>query len=143
MASKRKSSPQAFPRNLILFGLIAIVAVVLFALSTSLSPVSSAPQMIDPAQYQSQFSGVSHLLLDVRTLEEFASGRIDGATNISVETLPNRLNEVPRDVPIVVYCRSGNRSAVAVQILADAGYTHVYDLGGIIRWQAQGLPVVE
>jgi len=48
---------------------------------------------------------------------------------------------VPSDVPVVVYCRSDNRSATASQILDRAGYETVYDLGGIIAWSAQGLPV--
>jgi rhodanese-related sulfurtransferase len=42
----------------------------------------------------------------------------------------------------VVYCRSGNRSAAAARILTDAGYTPVYDLGGIQDWVAEGLPIM-
>lgn len=104
---------------------------------------ASAVQDIAPAQYQQQFAQAAapHLLLDVRTPEEFNSGHIPGAVNISVETLADRLSEVPRDQPVVVYCRSGNRSATAAQILAEAGYADVYDLGGITTWAAQGLPV--
>ncbi len=100
--------------------------------------------LISPQVYQQQFisQAQSHFLLDVRTPEEFASGHIEGASNISVQTLAQRLAEVPRDQPIVVYCRSGNRSAQAARILAQAGYTDVYDLGGIITWQAAGYPVV-
>jgi len=41
----------------------------------------------------------------------------------------------------VVYCRSGNRSATASEILADAGYNDIYDMGGIIDWQNAGYPV--
>ena len=80
-------------------------------------------------------------LIDVRTPEEFASGFIAGAVNIPVDQLSQRLNEVPQDEPVVVYCHSGNRSHQASQILEDAGYSQVYDLGGISQWQAAGMPV--
>ncbi len=98
---------------------------------------------ISPADYQSQFvsSGTAHLLIDVRTPEEFNSGHIEGAVNIPVDALASRLNEVPSGQPVVVYCRSGNRSAQASNILAQAGYSTVYDLGGIIDWTAQGYPI--
>ncbi|MCC6612872.1 MAG: rhodanese-like domain-containing protein [Anaerolineae bacterium] len=98
---------------------------------------------ITPADYETQFaaSGAEHLLVDVRTPEEFAEGHIPGAVNISVQTLPDRLNEIPRDIPVVVYCRSGNRSGQASQILAQAGYETIYDLGAITAWQAAGLPI--
>ncbi|HAJ38754.1 MAG TPA: rhodanese-like domain-containing protein [Chloroflexi bacterium] len=97
---------------------------------------------ITPADYQAQFgAGVDHLLLDVRTPEEFNSGHIPGAVNISVDQLAQRLSEVPQDKPVVLYCRSGNRSNQAAQILDRAGYTQIYDLGGIVTWQQQGYPV--
>lgn len=98
---------------------------------------------IAPAEYQAQFESVGgdHYLLDVRTPGEFDGGHIPGADNISVQTLQQRLAEVPQDKPIVVYCRSGNRSAQAARILQAAGYETIYDLGGIIEWQAAGLPV--
>jgi rhodanese-related sulfurtransferase len=97
---------------------------------------------ITPADYQAQFgAGAEHLLLDVRTPEEFAGGHIPGAVNISVEQLAQRLNEVPQDKPVVLYCRSGNRSNQAAQILDRAGYPQIYDLGGIGAWAQQGYPV--
>ncbi|MCA9914215.1 MAG: rhodanese-like domain-containing protein, partial [Anaerolineae bacterium] len=82
-----------------------------------------------------------HLLIDVRTPAEYASGHIAGSINIPVEELSNRLSEVPQGEEIVVYCRSGNRSATAARILADNGYSPVYDLGGIIAWQSAGYPL--
>lgn len=109
-------------------------------------PVAQAPTKINvkitPADYQTQFgAGADHLLLDVRTPEEFNSGHIPGAVNISVDQLAQRLSEVPQDKPVVLYCRSGNRSNQAAQILDRAGYTQIYDLGGIITWQQQGYPI--
>lgn len=114
------------------------------------SPVASrsvaanaTQQLLAPAGYQSQFvqPGRRHTLLDVRTPEEFAAEYIPGAINIPVQVLGEQLHEVPNSQPVVIYCRSGNRSKIAMQILAQAGHTELYDLGGIIDWKAAGLPV--
>lgn len=100
-------------------------------------------QTISPANYQAQFIDnlTPHVLIDVRTPQEFDSGHIANSINISVDQIASRLSEIPRDQPIVVYCRSGNRSAQASQILSNAGYTVIYDLGGINQWTAQGFPL--
>lgn len=110
------------------------------------SAVAAAPEKVNtkiaPADYQSKFgAGSDHILIDVRTPEEFASGHIPGSVNIPVDSLGQRLSEVPQDKPVVLYCRSGNRSNQAAQILDQAGYTQIYDLGGIVTWQQQGYPV--
>lgn len=74
-------------------------------------------------------------LIDVRTPAEFSAGHIDGATNIPVDQLSGRLSALgDKSQPVVVYCRSGARSARAASMLRNAGYTNVYDLGGIGNW---------
>lgn len=74
------------------------------------------------------------LLLDVRTHAEFREGHLPHALNLPVQELPARLHEVgPTSRPIVVYCRSGGRSAQAAQLLARAGYT-VKDIGPMHAW---------
>lgn len=106
--------------------------------------IASLPSLISPAQYQGAFVGgeVDYLLLDVRTPQEFNGGHIDGAINIPVQELAQRISEVPADQPIVVYCRSGNRSATATDILTGAGYEDVYDIaGGTVAWSAAGYPL--
>lgn len=76
------------------------------------------------------------ILLDVRTEQEYKELRIPGSVLIPVADLPDRLSELPKDPakPIVIYCRSGNRSATAAGILAKAGFPVIYDMGGIIDW---------
>lgn len=106
----------------------------------------SAPagyESIRPQEYQQRFvqGKEKHVLLDVRTSEEVRGGKIPGAKHIALQVLEQRLNELPKDQPIVVYCRSGNRSRTAADILARAGFTQLYDLGGIMQWQMAGLPV--
>lgn len=74
------------------------------------------------------------LLLDVRTPEEFRDRHLDGAVNIPVQELGTRLGELgAKDRPIVVYCRSGARSATATKVMKSAGYD-VLDIGGIGNW---------
>ena len=76
------------------------------------------------------------VILDVRTEEEYQEGHVPGAIVIPNETISSGpLEELPDlDQAILVYCRSGNRSAQAAKKLAEAGYTQVYDFGGIIDW---------
>ena len=73
------------------------------------------------------------ILLDVRSPSEFAEGHIQGATNIPVDDLHTRWQEVNATQPVVVYCRSGRRSARAAQFLSERGLS-VHDLGGMAAW---------
>lgn len=81
-------------------------------------------------------SGKPLFLLDVRTQEEFAAQHIPGAVCIPDTELSARKGELPGslDTQILVYCRSGRRSAASALVLTDLGYTSVYDFGGIIDW---------
>ena len=87
-------------------------------------------------------AGDSPVFVDVRTPEEFASGRVPGAVNIPVKQLPSRLAELGKGDRLVVYCERGTRSAVAVDTLLEAGYTNVSHLmGDMAGWRAAGLPI--
>jgi hydroxyacylglutathione hydrolase len=77
----------------------------------------------------------SPFFLDVRTRSEHDAGHIPGTRQIHVGRLGRNLDGVPKDRPVVVYCRSGNRSAAAASFLRAAGFDHVYDLaGGYTAW---------
>ncbi|MDQ7026898.1 MAG: rhodanese-like domain-containing protein [Anaerolineae bacterium] len=117
--------------------LMALISLFLVG-CTSEADVSAT--LISPTNYVEQFesSTTPHLLIDVRTRQEYAEGFIEGSINIPVEELASRLSEVPQDIPVVVYCRSGNRSARAATILVENNYGEVYDLGGVIQWQQYG-----
>ncbi len=78
------------------------------------------------------------LLLDVRTVDEFNQGHIEGAMNVPVQELEKRLAEVgDKKRPVVVYCRSGKRSEQAKGILSAAGWEKVENLGGIDNWDSK------
>lgn len=79
------------------------------------------------------------LLLDVRTADEFASGHLRNAKNIPVQELQSRMNEISscKDKPVLVYCYSGGRSAMACGLLKRNGFLKISNLsGGISSWTA-------
>lgn len=80
-------------------------------------------------------------LLDVRQPEEFRAARIAGATLIPLDELPERLGELPQDRDVLCVCQSGARSSAAVRHLTGAGYRALNLRGGMVGWQASGLPV--
>ncbi len=84
------------------------------------------------------------LFIDVRSQAEYASGHIEGAVHIPAREIAQRLDEIPADRYVVVYCdgEGCSRSAYAAKVLADHGYGSVYEIGGggIIEWMYQGYP---
>jgi len=85
------------------------------------------------------------LLLDVRQPGEYAEVHVQNATLIPLGDLGSRMGELAayKDKPVVVMCRSGRRSAKAVEELKEAGFTQVSNIkGGITAWENEGLGVV-
>ena len=80
-------------------------------------------------------SAIEHeaLIVDVRTPEEFANGHYPGAINIPHETILEVLNQlgVTADTSVILYCRSGNRSGQAEQVLQEKGFTEARNAGGL------------
>ena len=77
-----------------------------------------------------------YIILDVRTQEEYDEGHIPSATQIPHEEIEEKAEDVltDKDQLILVYCRSGRRSKIAAEALAELGYTNIKDFGGIIDW---------
>lgn len=69
-------------------------------------------------------------ILDVREAGEFAAGHIQGAHNIPLSQLRERMEEIPRDIPVYVHCRSSQRSYYAICCLQGNGFTNVYNISG-------------
>ncbi|MEO7217778.1 MAG: MBL fold metallo-hydrolase [Gemmatimonadaceae bacterium] len=81
-------------------------------------------------------------VIDVRNKDEWTSGHIDGAVLIPLPEFHNRLDEIPRDRPVLVLCEHGSRSAAAAATLDAWGFDDVHDLvGGFYEWEATGHPV--
>ncbi|GMU78092.1 MAG: hypothetical protein AMXMBFR46_08880 [Acidimicrobiia bacterium] len=86
--------------------------------------------------------GEGAVLLDVRNDDEWATGHAPGARHLPLPELATRHAELPTDRRLVVICRSGGRSAVAVEALVSAGYDAVNLAGGMQAWTAAGLGCV-
>ncbi len=87
-------------------------------------------------------SGV--VIVDVRTPEEFAAGHLQGAVNLDVSaaTFDSQIAALDKNVAYAVYCRSGNRSTIAVGKMSDAGFTNLFNFneGGFAELAAAGAP---
>lgn len=84
------------------------------------------------------------VVLDIRTSEEVSAGAIHGARVVDFysPTFQSDIGEFDRDAAYLIYCRSGNRSAQASQLMENLGFTEVYELdGGILAWANAGLPL--
>ena len=86
------------------------------------------------------------VIIDVRTRQEFAEGHIENAVNIDFysDTFRDDLENLDKNKTYLIYCRSGGRSGSALNIMAELNFSEVYNIpGGITRWKAEGLPVIE
>ena len=78
------------------------------------------------------------VLLDVRTPQEYAQGRIPGSRNVALQNLNSIPDKIANhDTPIFTYCQSGARSGQAASALKSMGYTDVRNIGGINRYQGR------
>jgi len=120
--------------------LIPILLALLLTACGRGSDDTSLPSTINADEaYQMYQDGV--FFLDVRTPEEWNEFHAPNSTLIPLDQLQNRLDEVPNDQPIVVVCRSGNRSQQGRDILLEAGFSQVTSMsGGLNEWVASGYP---
>ena len=80
-------------------------------------------------------------LIDVRADHEWGMGRIAGAKHLPLAELAERVGEIDKERPVVLYCRGGNRSTMATEALAAEGYDAVKLGEGIVGWAEAGLPL--
>jgi rhodanese-related sulfurtransferase len=94
-----------------------------------------------PAQVAALLRAGAIQLIDVRQPEEYQAGRIAGARLIELSELSGRARSIDPDRPVVFYCRSGSRSAMATDAFIRAGFEAHNMAGGLLDWQAAGLPL--
>ncbi len=80
-------------------------------------------------------------LIDVRQPHEHDAGRIAGDRLVELDRLSAEAQSIDRSRPVVFYCRSGGRSAMATAAFAEAGFDAHNMTGGMLEWQAAGLPM--
>ena len=97
-----------------------------------------------PENIQKLMSENDVALIDVRSPQERAGGRISGSTGIDYRStdFEKKLNELDKDKVLVLYCYIGNRSAAAGQKAESIGFKNIYMIdGGISAWESHGLPI--
>jgi hydroxyacylglutathione hydrolase len=122
---------------------LALVALLFAAAAVAGDPAPAPASVTGDQVYERQQQQDASLFgLDVRTPEEYAAGHVPGAVNIPHDQVADRLAEVPKDKDVVLYCRSGRRSALAGEVLAGKGYTRLQLMqGDMPGWVAKGWPV--
>jgi rhodanese-related sulfurtransferase len=127
--------------------LVSLFVMVLIALVfTELRRGSLGFKDLNPNDTVRLMNSEDAALLDVRDDTEFKSGHVLNAIHIPLGLLESRIRELEahREKPIVVYCRTGQRSAQASAILGKQGFTKVYKMsGGILAWQSANMPLVK
>jgi hydroxyacylglutathione hydrolase len=103
--------------------------------------LATVPQ-ITPADLAPHVAAADVHVLDVRSASEWRSGHIQSAMHVSLGELPDRLDEVPTDRPVIVHCQAGTRSVIAASLLQKNGRRIVNLTGGLDAWQDARLPVV-
>ena len=91
-------------------------------------------------EFQKKIATENYILVDVRTAEEYTEGHLEGALNIDYfsATFSDEISNIGLEKPVLVYCRSGNRSGKSMRIMSDLGFKEVYNLiGGIKGWKAK------
>ena len=125
--------------------LVALSIAGMLALSACSAGTATQVETVSPEEAQQLLvDDPDAVLLDIRTPEEFAGPRIEGATNIDfyAADFADQLRALDPDATYVVYCRSGNRSSQARGVFEELGFADVSDVrGGIVSWHEAGLPL--
>lgn len=130
-----------------LFAIVIILGLLAAACGGTVT-VSQQITTVTPADahqtIQADLGNADFVLLDIRTPEEYAAGKIAGAENIDfyAPDFRDNLNRLDKNSHYVIYCHTGNRSGQALQIMRELGFTQVEDIGGgIAAWAQQGYPI--
>jgi len=132
-----------------LSGLIIVAFIIGANFTTPLSCGAACDKQIftvSPAEFSKQLSEESVTIIDVRRPDEYVAGHIEGSVNAdisSVDEFNQFLDTLDKNNKYLVYCRSGNRSAQAAQLMEEKGFLNITNLsGGILAWQTANLPLV-
>jgi rhodanese-related sulfurtransferase len=102
--------------------------------------MSDGPPTVSRAEAQKLVDEGAQLV-DVRAEHEWEMGRIEGATHLPLAELSERVGEIDKDRPVVLYCRGGNRSTMATEALVAEGFDAKKLSEGVVGWVEEGLPL--
>jgi phage shock protein E len=147
----QRHPPRSWSRRMAtaVLAISAIVAITPLSACSTDTPASSstspaAGQHLAASDFSTAMKHPGTIVLDVRTPTEFASGHLPQAQNNDIEAadFATRIAALDKNATYAVYCRSGNRSGTALELMTAADFSHVYDLtGGIVAWQNMGGPL--
>lgn len=125
--------------------LILPIAAAAFLFASCQQSVKGNYSSVEPKSFASVADSLAdEQLIDVRTPGEYAEGHLEGATNLDWNggQFVKEAGSLDKSKPVMVYCRSGNRSAQAAKWLKEEGFKNVYEMKtGITGWQSENLPV--
>ena len=104
--------------------------------------MAELPEELSARQLADLLNDADVQLVDVREPYEHEAGRISGDVHIELDQLPAEAGSLDRELPLVFYCRSGSRSALATQAFAASGFDAHNLAGGLQAWVKDGLPIV-
>lgn len=128
-----------FPAHFFWFVLVLALSACLAGDPRLLSP-DDAARLMEANRHQGAF-----VLLDIRTVDEFRQGHIEGARLMDYyrPDFREKFASLDREATILMYCRSGNRSSHVLELADQLGFRNIYDLrGGILAWKKNGRPLV-
>lgn len=101
---------------------------------------------LTPSVFSEKMKTIGVVVLDVRTIDEFNSGHIEGAKQLDyyeTDSFNAAIDALDKDVTYLLYCRSGGRSGTTYDMMVQKGFKNVYNLeGGMLAWQKANMPVV-
>ncbi|MEY8870356.1 MULTISPECIES: rhodanese-like domain-containing protein [Flavobacteriaceae] len=124
--------------------LIVLTLMLTFTVTSCKDDSQSDVKLVSPEEMQTLLELEDVQLIDVRTPEEFKEGNIPTAQNIDYNspTFDEDITKLDKTKPVILYCKSGGRSAKCAKKMEEAGFVKVYDLdGGISKWQHEGYEV--
>ena len=144
--SSRSSLGATLRRPMVQIGILVVIALIVFLIASLggeqvSSNAGGLPAFVSVDEAH-QLYEAGTFVLDVRTPEEWNEFHAPNTTLIPLDELASRVDELPKDRPIVVVCRSGNRSQTGRDILLQAGFAATSMNGGLNEWRATGHPVV-
>ncbi len=141
-----------FNRRKTFFGMLAAVVISAGVLSLPVSAQDTAEKRFVDLSAGEAYSMIREnsdnedfIIIDVRTPGEFGAGHIENAVDLDFysQDFRDNLEKLDKSAVYLVYCRSGNRSAKAVNLMERLGFVSVYNIkGGIISWASRNLPLV-
>ncbi len=117
--------------------ILTFVLLIASAISYAQTTIQKGAHTVGVEQFKTFKNIEAKYLIDVRTPNEYKQGHIEGAKNIDYfsKDFKQQLEKLNKEVPVYVYCRSGGRSAKAMQIMKDMGFKTIYNLdGGYLAW---------